>query len=95
MNKDSKKIETGSKVAIIGGGPSGSLFALYLLHYAEERGIRPEVTIYQRQNFDELGPKGCKGCAGILSISLLRNLGELGLTIPEGIIQNKIEHYTV
>ncbi len=95
MGKDSKKIETGSKVAIIGGGPAGSFFALYLMHYAEERGICPEITIYQERNFDELGPKGCKGCAGILSISLLRNLGELGLTIPDEIIQSKVDHYAV
>ncbi|MBI3931624.1 MAG: FAD-dependent oxidoreductase [Chloroflexi bacterium] len=93
--KDSKKIETNSTVAIIGGGPAGSFFALYLLHYARQRGIYPEITIYQQSNFDELGPKGCKGCAGILSMSLLRNLGELELTIPAEVIQSKIEHYAV
>ena len=42
-----------------------------------------------------LGPKGCKGCAGILSIPLLRNLEQLGLTIPKGVIQTTIEEYTV
>jgi NADH dehydrogenase len=89
------KIETGSKVAIVGGGPAGSFFALYLLKYTKERGIRPEITIYEPRNFDEPGPKGCKGCAGILSISLLRNLDELGLTLPEEIIQRRIERYTV
>ncbi len=95
MNKASNKIETGSKVAIIGGGPAGSFFALYLLHYARERGIHPEITIYQGRNFNEAGPKGCKGCAGILSISLIRNLGELDLSLPEEVIQGKIEHYAV
>ena len=95
MNEGSERIETGSKVAIIGGGPAGSLFALYLLHYAGERGTYPEITIYQQRIFDEPGPKGCKGCAGILSISLLRNLSELSLTMPEEIIQSKIEQYTV
>ncbi len=88
-------METGSEVAIIGGGPAGSFFALYLLHYARERGMRPEVTIYQQRNFDEPGPKGCKGCAGILSQPLLRNLGEINLSVPEEIIQSKIEHYAV
>jgi NADH dehydrogenase len=95
MNKDSSKIETGSKVAVVGGGPAGSFFALYLLHYAEQRGICPEITIYQQRNFDELGPKGCKGCAGILSMSLLRNLGEFGLSVPDEIVQSKIERYAV
>ena len=89
------RLETNSKVAVIGGGPAGSFFALYLLRFAEERCITPEITIYQERDFDKLGPKGCKGCAGILSISLLRNLKELGLTIPETIIQSKIDHYAV
>ena len=89
------KLETGSKVAIIGGGPAGCFFALYLLRYAAEKGVRPKITIYEQRNFNELGPKGCKGCAGILSMSLLRNLGELGLTMPDEIIQSKIEHYAV
>lgn len=95
MSKDSKKLETNSRIAIIGGGPAGSLFALYLLQYAGERGIHPKITVYQERNFNELGPKGCKGCAGVLSITLLRNLDELGLSIPQEIIQTKIEHYAV
>lgn len=95
MVKGANKIENGSRVAVIGGGPAGSLFALYLLHYAGERHIRPEITIYEERNFNERGPKGCKGCAGILSISFLRNLRELYPKIPEEVIQNEIKHYAV
>jgi NADH dehydrogenase len=95
MNTGSKKIETGSRVAIIGGGPAGSLFALYFLHYAAEKGVDSELTIYNLRNFDDPGPKGCKGCAGILSVPLLKNLEELGLTVPKEIIQTRIEQYTV
>lgn len=89
------KITTGSRVAIIGGGPAGSSFALYLMQYAREQGIYPEVTIYQGRDFNELGPPGCKGCAGILSMAALRNLQELGLTIPADIVRSKVEQYTV
>lgn len=95
MSKSPIKIENDSKIAVVGGGPAGVFFALYLLHYAREKGINPQITIYEQRNFDELGPKGCKGCAGILSLSLLKSLGELGLTIPEDITQKKIEHYAV
>ena len=95
MRKGLYRLENGSKVAIVGAGPAGSLFALYLLRYAAERNIRPEITLYEERNFNELGSRGCKGCAGILSISFLKNLRELGLKVPEEIIQSKIEQYAV
>ena len=95
MNEGKYQLKTGTRVAVIGGGPAGSFFALYLLHYAGQTGINPEITIYEPRKFDETGPKGCKGCAGILSISLLRNLAQLGLTVPEEIIQRKIGRFTV
>ena len=60
-----------------------------------KRGIHPEITIYEPRNFAKPGPSGCKGCAGILSMSAFRNLDDLGLTLPEEIIQRRIEHYTV
>jgi len=43
--KDSNKIETNSKVAIIGGGPAGSFFTLYLLHYAS-RGVSTPKSLF-------------------------------------------------
>jgi NADH dehydrogenase len=85
----------GLKVAVVGGGPAGSFFALNLLHYASERGIQPDITIYQERDFNKLGRKGCKGCAGILSPTLLGNLKDLDLTMPEEIVQSRIDHYTV
>jgi NADH dehydrogenase len=95
MARDIMKIETGSRVAIVGGGPAGVFFSFYLLRYGEQENIHPEITIYQQRNFAEGGPKGCKGCAGILSVSLLSNLEELSLTIPGEIIQNRIKAYTI
>ncbi|MDO8491018.1 MAG: FAD-dependent oxidoreductase [Dehalococcoidia bacterium] len=95
MNKNPDRIQTGTKVAVIGGGPAGSFFALYLLCYARERNSFPEVTIYEQRDFDSTGPKGCKGCAGVLSPSLVKNLDELGLSIPEGVIKSRIERFLV
>lgn len=95
MADTSLKLVNGSKVAIIGGGPAGAFFALYLRYYGDQRGIRPEITIYEHRNFNDLGHKGCKGCAGVLSIPFSQNLNELGLTIPAEIIQSHIEQYTV
>lgn len=95
MKQDPGRIKTGSKVAVIGGGPAGSFFALFLLKYGRETAIDPEITIFEPRNFSKPGPAGCKGCAGILSMLAFHNLEDLGLTLPEEIIQRRIERYTV
>lgn len=96
MNQDgTRKLRNGSRVAVIGGGPAGSFFALYLLLFSRRAGIAPEVTIYQDRRFEEAGPAGCKGCAGVLSLSVTKNLGELGLKVPETVIRERIDHYAV
>ncbi len=85
----------GFRIAVIGGGPAGSFFALYLLRYARERGVLPDVTIYEQRDFSAHGPKGCKGCAGILSPSLTGNLDEIGLSLPDNLVKARIERYIV
>jgi NADH dehydrogenase len=84
-----------SRVAVIGGGPAGSFFALYLLHFARERGLAPEVHVYEPKDFGRGGPRGCNRCAGILSPSLLRNIRELGLEVPAEVVQARISIYAL
>ncbi|NLT65335.1 MAG: FAD-dependent oxidoreductase [Acidobacteria bacterium] len=95
MNRNSYRLKNGARVAVVGGGPAGCFFALYLMQYGRERHILPDVTIFEARNVFGPGPKACKGCAGILSTSLLRSLGELGLAVPEEIIQRRIDGYTI
>jgi len=52
MNEGKYQLKTGTRVAVIGGGPAGCFFALYLLHYAGQTGINPEITIYEPRKFD-------------------------------------------
>ena len=84
-----------SKVAVVGGGPAGCFFALYLLQYAQEFGIKPDITIFESRDFRGSGPKACKGCAGILSSSLLGSLAEIQLSLPEDVIQQRIDGYNI
>jgi NADH dehydrogenase len=95
MNTDKLKLTEGSTVAVVGGGPAGCFFALYLNHYAREYGFKPEITVYESRDFGTSGLRGCKGCAGILSSSLLSSLAEIQLTLPEEVIQQRIDGYNI
>ncbi|MFH1626345.1 MAG: FAD-dependent oxidoreductase, partial [Pseudomonadota bacterium] len=95
MQNQPLKLRDGSRVAIVGGGPAGSFFSLYLSKYARELGICPEIDIYERKSFTRRGPPGCNHCAGVLSSQLLHDLTELQLELPESIIQTRISAYRV
>jgi len=84
-----------SRVAVVGGGPAGSFFALYIFHFARELGLAPEVHIYEPKDFGLGGPRGCNRCAGILSPSLVRNMRELGLEMPPEVVQARISIYAL
>jgi flavin-dependent dehydrogenase len=89
------RLENGSHVCIIGGGPAGSLSALHLLHFARQKGIHLDVTIFEPRDHSASGPRGCKGCAGILSTRLLKGLAMLELSLPKEVIQSELHSYTV
>ena len=89
------RLENGSRVVIIGGGPAGSFAALHLLHYAAEAGLRLDITILEARDFSRPGPGGCNKCAGVLSASLIRNLERLSLHIPPEVIQSELNTYVL
>jgi len=45
------KLSDGSRVAVIGGGPAGSLFSYYLLSLAETAGLELQLDLYEPQDF--------------------------------------------
>ncbi len=85
----------GSRICIIGGGPAGSLSALHLLHFARQKGIHFDITIFEPRNYAALGPRGCKGCAGILSTRMLNGLAVMELSLPKEVIQSELHSYSV
>ncbi|MCK5430635.1 MAG: NAD(P)/FAD-dependent oxidoreductase [Anaerolineales bacterium] len=89
------RLVDGDRVCIVGGGPGGSFAALHLLHQAHQQGLRLEVLIFEPRNFTKPGPGGCNRCAGILSSRLLRGLNDLGLSIPDEIIQAELQAYAL
>ncbi|HNX23281.1 MAG TPA: NAD(P)/FAD-dependent oxidoreductase [Spirochaetota bacterium] len=89
------KLENGSSVYIVGGGPAGSFAAIHLLRYAEEHNLMLEVFIFEFRNGANSGPAGCKGCAGVLSSTLLKNLSSIGIDIPGPLILDKLKSYVL
>jgi len=88
-------LRSGHHIAVIGGGPAGSFFALFALHYAHQAGLDLHVTVFEPRDFARPGPWGCNMCAGLIPVRMLQQLAEIGVTVPPRVIRNRINHYTL
>lgn len=87
------KLKDGSKIAVIGGGPSGTFFSYFLLDMAERIDLKLRVDIYDSRDFSLDGPAGCNMCGGIISESLVQALATEGIDLPPSVVQRGIESY--
>lgn len=88
-------LDTGSRVAVIGGGPAGSLFSYFLMSIGERVGIEPSVDIYEPKDYSKPGPAGCNMCGGIVSETLVQLLTTEGINLPATVVQRGIESYVL
>jgi len=88
-------LRDGTRVAVVGGGPAGSLFAFFLLKDARLLGLEIAVDIYEPRSFGRCGPAGCNHCGGIVSESLVQILGTEGISLPEKVVQRGIDSYVM
>jgi len=84
-------------VAVVGGGPAGSFFALQLLRESKKTNQTLEVIIIERKRpLDEEHEPwhlfGCNSCAGGVSARLNDVLEQSGTSIPEEVVQVEIDH---
>jgi len=86
-------LDDGSRIAVIGGAPAGSLFAYFALTFAQRMGLELEVDIYEPRDFTRAGPAGCNMCGGIVSESLIQMLATEGINLPPTIVQRGIDSY--
>jgi flavin-dependent dehydrogenase len=84
------RLDDGSRVAVIGGGPAGSFFSYFLLDMAERIGIKIHVDIYEPRDFDVVGPRGCNMCGGVIYESLVQSLAVEGINLPTTVVQRGI-----
>jgi flavin-dependent dehydrogenase len=85
----------GSRIAVVGGGPAGSSFALFALHLARQRGLDLRVTVFEPRDFSRPGPHGCNMCAGLIPVHALWRLQDIGVTVPDTVVQERIRHYSL
>ena len=88
-------LRDGSRVAVIGAGPAGSMFSYFLLSMAETVGLELDVEIFEPRRFCHRGPAGCNHCGGIVSESLVQRLATEGIRLPDCVVQRGMESYTL
>ena len=86
-------LNDGSSVAVIGGGPAGSLFSYFLLDMADRVDLKLDVDIFEPRLFAQPGPVGCNMCGGIVSETLVQNLATDGLFLSSDVVQRGIDSY--
>ena len=97
------RLEDGSRIGIVGGGPAGSFFAIDVLRRAKAEQRSIHVTIIEKKRESRcqdssLQPtqrEGCNYCAGIISPRMFDVLKETGLALPDDVINGNITALTV
>ncbi|MBL7074145.1 NAD(P)/FAD-dependent oxidoreductase [candidate division KSB1 bacterium] len=87
-----ERLQDGSIVGIVGGGPGGMACAITLKRLARERGIRVQTVIYEGKTYS--GVPHYNQCVGVLSPpirSLLED--QLQVPFPDHLVQREITGY--
>ena len=93
MAEKGLQLDDGSRVGVIGGGPAGSFFSIFLLDLADRMGVDIQVDIYEPRDYTRPGPAGCNMCGGIISETLVQNLAAEGINLPPTVVQRGIDSY--
>lgn len=83
------------RIAVVGGGPAGSFFACYAIHYARQLGRTISVDLFEPRNFSRAARPGCNMCAGLIPIYVLDEMAEIGIFLPPRVIRSRISDYSL
>lgn len=85
----------GARIAVVGGGPAGSMFSYFLTKMARTVSLQLAIDIYEPRFFSHRGPAGCNHCGGVISESLLQKLATEGIDLPADVVQRGMDSYTL
>ncbi len=92
MGKDLGPLKDGSKVVVVGGGPAGAGFSLYLQKISKEKKISLNIFLYEGKIYER--ESHFNQCAGVLSPPIKDILEkELGIEFPHHLVQKEITGY--
>ncbi len=86
-------LDNGSRVAVLGGGPAGSMTAYFILDMARHTGLDLIVDVFEPRDFNNTGPAGCNMCGGVISESLVQLLAAEGIHLPRQVVMDTIDSY--
>ncbi len=92
---DNQVLENGSRIGVVGGGPTGSFFSIFALKMAKMMGKELSITIYEPKDFAKDGPAGCNRCGGIISELLVQTLAVEGIILPDSVVRKGINSYNL
>lgn len=92
---ESSVLADGARVAVLGGGPAGALFAYFLLDMADRVDLLVDVDIFDPRDFARPGPTGCNMGGGIVSETLVQNLAVDGVVLSDAVVQRGIDAYVL
>ena len=94
-NTSTRPLHDGSRIAVVGAGPAGSMFSYFLLNMAESIALDLEVDLYEPRQFCHGGPASCNHCGGVVSESLVQRLATEGISLPDDVVQRGLEAYAM
>ncbi len=87
------QLEDRARVAVVGGGPTGSFFGIFALKMATMISKELSVTIFEPKDFTKDGPAGCNRCGGVISELLVQTLAVEGINLPDSVVRKGINSY--
>lgn len=87
---DECRLQDGSTVVIVGGGPAGAACAIKLLQGARARGLRLRVLVFEGKDFR----RHANQCVGVLSPPIEEALArDLDIRLPRALVKRQIFGY--